>query len=393
MSASARSVHVVVKYFFPVPAGIETNILETYSVLSKKGWRVVVHTSKDTLTKHSVLSGTETIRGISIVRYPWVWYGFWPKFSGEMNLLALHNCNIVPHIPLLGLILIKRLLRQQVPKVIVTPHGGFTPEWKTFPLMVRVCKLMIHKTLYAFLLNTAADSIRAVSKWEKEEMISYGIRPSLITVISNGIENMAFENPDQSVSRTWKARVTRLGKYLIQMGRIHPIKNFETTIRALPSLPTDINFVIAGPIGDERYKQNLIDLARDLGVSQRVKFVGIVRGAEKFYLLKQALAMVHMALWESYCNVVHEGMSQGLVCVVANNTALPLLIKEGVNGYCVETRDAEALATTLQRVLDPKAAKMMKAISKRNLSEVRTHSWDGVANRLNILYTEMTQSV
>ncbi len=49
--------------------------------------------------------------------------------------------------------------------------------------------------------------------------------------------------------------------------------------------------------------------------------------------------MVHMAIWESFCNVVHEGMSQGLVCIVADNTALPYLIKNGVHGWCVPTRD------------------------------------------------------
>ena len=42
-----KKIHVITKYFYPVAAGIETNILETYSVLVKKGWDVTVHTSKD----------------------------------------------------------------------------------------------------------------------------------------------------------------------------------------------------------------------------------------------------------------------------------------------------------------------------------------------------------
>ena len=41
-TSSQKHIDVITKYFVPVVAGIETNILETYSVLVQKGWKVLI---------------------------------------------------------------------------------------------------------------------------------------------------------------------------------------------------------------------------------------------------------------------------------------------------------------------------------------------------------------
>lgn len=127
------------------------------------------------------------------------------------------------------------------------------------------------------------------------------------------------------------------------MGRIHPIKNQLTTIRAVAKVP-GITFAIAGPVTDEKYKLLLDEEIQKLSVSDRVRFLGVVDGIDKYYLLRHSLANTHMASWESYCNAVHESMSQGCVCIVAKDTALEELIKDGVNGYAVSVEDASAVA-------------------------------------------------
>jgi glycosyltransferase involved in cell wall biosynthesis len=139
-------------------------------------------------------------------------------------------------------------------------------------------------------------------------------------------------------------------------------------------------------VGDEAYKSSLIALAKSLKVDHRLHFAGVVRGADKYYVIKKAKLMTHMALWESYCNAVHEGMSQGLVCIVANNTALPLLIKNGVNGYCIETHDDRAFAKKVKFVLDNFKTPAIKKIQQHNRTSVREHSWENVAYRVHSLY-------
>lgn len=390
MASTRPSVHCVVKYFWPVAAGIETNMLETYSTLQDLGWDVTIHTSRNTLTTVGDLKVEESLRGVFIKRYPWnQFFGFWPELPPNCSLLALHNCNLVPHIPILLVTGLRRILGLATPRIMLTPHGGFTPEWRTFPLLSGLAKKLIHTSIYCWLINTVVDSVRAVSVWERDEMISYGVQPSKITVISNGIETSAFHDATKHVSKEWKDKVAAFGDYIIQVGRIHPIKNFETVIQALPALPVSVHFVIAGPVGDEEYKQSLLTEAASLGVLERVHFVGVVRDYEKFYLMKKAIAMVHLAMWESYCNVVHEGMSQGLVCLVSNVTALPYLIKDGVNGYCLPTRDVQKLVATLKNILDPKNKSVIHAISEHNATSVREHSWENVAKKMHTHYKKL----
>src|SRR5947208_3160051 len=97
-----KQLHVILKYFYPVAAGIETNTLETYSVLAEKGWDITIHTSTNTPVKKDCLPRHAKYRNLRIVRYPFSWYGFIPKISWQKaDTIALHNFDIFPHLHIL----------------------------------------------------------------------------------------------------------------------------------------------------------------------------------------------------------------------------------------------------------------------------------------------------
>lgn len=390
-----KHIDVIEKYFYPVTAGIEVNTLETYSVLVEKGWEVTVHTSKDSLTKKNVFPDDEVVRGIKVKRYPFRWYGFLPEINWrETNVVALHNFDIFPHFLILVYCLALKLLRRKRFALILTPHGGFSLDtvWHLFPRWQRVVKRTYHQTLGKWLINQVVDGIRAVSEWEKKEMINSGIRPEKIEVIANGIEDEAYMDIEKLASKEIKDKVRQWGKYLIRIGRIYPIKNDETIIKALPKLPTDIKLVIVGPVESNKYPHyidSLTSLIRKLKLEKRVIFAGVVRGVDKYYLIKKSQMMVHMAMWESFCNVVHEGMSQGKICIVADNTALPLLIKDGVNGYCVPTKAHQTLAKRINYVLKNINSRQMREMSARNRKLGLQESWRKVAENMGVFYQHL----
>lgn len=381
---------MITKYFYPVAAGIETNILETYACLSKD-WDITIHTSSDEYLSKNSLPEKATMRGLNIKRY---------QYDGELKgylasivyrdagVIALHNFNVFFWRYFL-ISLYHKLLGLKKYRLIVTPHGGFTPEWSMFPILTRIAKYLYHRIIGSFFINYVADEVRAVSEWERIEMIKMGVKPIHITTITNGLENEAFMDVDSLASTEIKKRVKDTGDYIIQIGRIYPIKNYETVIRALPEVP-NIKYVIVGQIEKSiqhaNYQKDLLALAKKLNVEDRVIFFGVVRGIDKYYLLKHAKMMVHMALWESFCNVVHEGMSQGLVCIVANNTALPLLVKENINGYLVETKDHISLARKINHVLNIKNSAIIKIIKKNNFLSSENESWSHVSAKMRKLY-------
>lgn len=385
-----KRIHIVVKYFYPVAAGIETNIAETYSVLAKKGWRITLHTSRDTLTEKNVLKKQDLIRGIKVKRYEYGLLGYFPKIPWQTSdIICLHNFNIVPHAYIMIWTFILKIFGRKRYSLVLIPHGGYNPEWSTFPKFGGSIKKLYHQTLGKLLINISVDGVRAVSEWEKNEMIKEGIHPNLVKVIENGIENEAYADIDRLASVKIKDTIKKIGRYIIQVGRIYPIKNYETTIRALPLLPEDIKYVIVGPEADIPYLKSLKKLAEDLKVSDRLIFLGVIRGIDKYYVIKHAEMMVHMAIWESFCNVVHEGLSQGLVCIVANNTALPLLIKDGINGYCLETRDHKTLADKINHVLSHKDSAEMQQMMERNKKLGLQHSWRSIAYSLEKFYNAL----
>lgn len=384
-----RRIDIVVKYFYPVAAGIETNILETYRYLVEDGWDVTIHTSLDTLTEKNVLGKRAKVKGLKVKRYPFKWWSFWPQINyRKTDIVALHNFNILPHFFIMAYTCWFKLLGQKHYSLILTPHGGFNPEWSIFPKLTAVIKQLYHTTLGTIMTNLSVDGIRAVSAWEQKEMIKKGLNKKIIKTIPNGIEDDAYLDIETLVSKKIKAQTKSLGRYIIQIGRIYSIKNYETTIRALTLVPRNINFAIIGPVGDQLYQQKLHQLIADLGLTNRVHFLGVVRGVDKYYLIKKAQMMVHMAMWESFCNVVHEGMSQGLICLVANNTALPLLIKNGKNGYTIATKDWQAVAAKINYVLAHTHQPKIKAMKQRNQVFGLQHSWRNVAAQMDHWYQQ-----
>ena len=226
MKSNGLSVEVINKYFYPVAAGIETNTLEVYSNMAKNGWNVTIHTSKNTLTEKDCLKREETIRGLKVKRYYFGNFGFFPEIDWKKTkCVALHNFNIFPHLFLLLYCLVLKILGRKEFKVFLTPHG-FTPYWSQFPKWLKVIKKIYQDTLGIFLINAVVDGVRAVSDWEKDEIIARGVNPKLVETISNGIENEAFINLEKFASHKIKTTVQQNQSYIIQIGRIHPIKNY-----------------------------------------------------------------------------------------------------------------------------------------------------------------------
>ena len=389
-----KKVDIIVKYFFPVTAGIEVNVMETYRRLVEMGWDVTLHTSTNTYLKKNWLPREELMNGIRVKRYPFKWYGFFPEIDySTTDIVTLHNFDIFPHLHILGRTLVAKMFGKKNYKLAITPHGGFNPEWRIFSFIEKIVKSTYHYTLGTILINLVVDGVRAVSEWEKDEMIKKGVRTSLIRVIDNGIEDEAYVDIDRLASRQIKKKVESFGKYIFQMGRVYKIKNYETTIKALALLPSDVKYIIAGPIQEEgNYIKNLRELISSLKLQERVLCIGVLKGIDKYYVVKHAQLMVHMALWESYCNVIHEGLSQGLPCVVANNTALPLLIKNDINGYCVETRNYKSVADKLNYILKNKNTPKIKKMEETNREFGLKNSWQSVSEKINDFYSTLIGS-
>jgi glycosyltransferase involved in cell wall biosynthesis len=136
------------------------------------------------------------------------------------------------------------------------------------------------------------------------------------------------------------------------IGRLAPWKGQDVFLRAFarafPDGEQRAMVVGAAMFGDEdeRYAAGLVDLVRELGITERVEFRGFRNdvGAE----LARMDVLVHAStIPEPFGQVVVEGMASGLA-VVASAEGGPLeIITPGVDGELVPPGDVERLATLL----------------------------------------------
>ena len=119
--------------------------------------------------------------------------------------------------------------------------------------------------------------------------------------------------------------------------------------------------------------------------------MGVIRGIDKYYLMRHAIAMVHMALWESYGNVLREGMSQGLICITSNVYNMPLLVKDGTNGFLVPSGDYKLMAAKMIMLLNDRTLRHQMgnegfSIQSNNFLD------DDMVNSIEELYNHLIKS-
>lgn len=138
----------------------------------------------------------------------------------------------------------------------------------------------------------------------------------------------------------------------ICVARFAPQKAHDVLLRAhaelLRSAPRARLLLVGDdPFGDGRRRAE--QLARELGLGERVLFAGIRRDVPR--LLAASDVFVMCSLWEGLGLVFLEAMSAGLPVVATRVSATPEVVEQGVTGELVPARDASALASAMARLV------------------------------------------
>lgn len=134
--------------------------------------------------------------------------------------------------------------------------------------------------------------------------------------------------------------------YTISIGRLVKRKGFEFLIKAIKNTPDNVHALI---IGEGPEKNNLINLAKELDISDRIHFLGFVSETEKFQYLQNSDVYVLSSVHEGFGIVLQEAMQVGLPIISTDNGGQVDFIKEGKNGYFVRFGDVEALANIINK--------------------------------------------
>lgn len=174
-------------------------------------------------------------------------------------------------------------------------------------------------------------------------------------------------------------------RLLLALGRLHPCKALDTLIRAIVPIP-DVTVMIAG---EGPLRQTLVDLSRQLGVSERVRFLGWRSDTAELYAAADISVFPSRA--EAFGNVVVESWGQRVPLIAARSLGPAWLIEDGVDGLLFDIDHVEQLTERLQtmiahpelgeRLVDAGYRKLQNQFSRESIVKRYIAMFDDVIKR------------
>jgi len=245
--------------------------------------------------------------------------------------------------------------------------------------------------LRQFLLQQV-DTFLPVSQYTADLLRDRAIPDHRIHVVPNGTDPERFQPRDGTSLRRHFGLSDR--PLLFTASRLVPRKGIDTVLRGLPTIADqcpEVAYMVAGTGPD---RDRLEALAKDLGIRDRVQFVGDV-DRNRLPLFYSAADLFVMPAREDPPDV--EGF--GLVFLEANACGTPVLgtrtggipdaIQDGETGLLVPPNAPHAVAAAAIRVLtDPdRAATLGRQGRRRVVDEAR---WNHAADRVHTLLAHET---
>jgi glycosyltransferase involved in cell wall biosynthesis len=141
--------------------------------------------------------------------------------------------------------------------------------------------------------------------------------------------------------------------------------------------------------GKALHRAPLEKLARELGLQQQVRFLGVVRNVPELLMTHQlAVLSTH---YEGMPLALIEGMAAGCAVVGSAVPGVREVIADGIDGRLVPEGDALALADVLETLLrNPDASARMAATARRVAFE--RHSRELMNARYEALFLELARN-
>jgi glycosyltransferase involved in cell wall biosynthesis len=141
---------------------------------------------------------------------------------------------------------------------------------------------------------------------------------------------------------------------LLATGRLVWKKGFDYLLAALAQLARRGIAFHAEILGSGELHNYLRFSIGDLGLESSVKLVGGVAPADVLARMQQSDVCVLSSFEEGLSNAVLEAMASGLPIVTTNAGGMAEAVSDGVEGFVVPVRDADALADRISRLaVDP----------------------------------------
>jgi glycosyltransferase involved in cell wall biosynthesis len=239
------------------------------------------------------------------------------------------------------------------------------------------------------LTDSLCDLTTQVSHAGLERYVRVGAVPRhKIRYIPNGVDTERFK-PNLEDRLKFRKELGVDGFVWLAVGRFDPPKDYPSMLQAFARVVHKHSNTILLIAGDGPLRKTMENLARELGIEKRTKFLGIRRDIPQ--LMNAADAYVMSSSWEGMPNVLLEASATGLPIVATDVGGNREIVLDSVTGFLVPPRNPEALARAMLRIMDL-SDEERKEMGKRARKHIEVKfNLDRVVDLWEILYYELLE--
>jgi N-acetyl-alpha-D-glucosaminyl L-malate synthase BshA len=288
----------------------------------------------------------------------------------EIDVIHAHYA--IPHS--LAAILARNMNADQGVKVVTTLHGTDITLVGADPSYTDITRWSMEQS----------DHVTGVSDWLVEETRQELGAHLQVETIPNAVDTDSF-SPDRARAEL-RSRFAPQGELLLaHVSNFRPVKRTGDVLRIFAKAAKDLPASLL-MIGDGPDRAAAETLARELGIWERVHWLGIIDDTAP--LLASSDLFLLPSENESFGLAALEAMACGLPVIATASGGMPEVIVDGETGYLAPVGDIDALAEGTRRLLEDVPRRSLFAATGRQRVEERFR-WDPVISQYEKLYGQL----
>lgn len=306
-----------------------------------------------------------------LVVYSWKAYRYCKKLIRQNKYDLTHSFFTVP----CGFLSLRLKNKYKIP-YIVSLRGSDVPGYsERFSRIYGFLKPLI-KIIWK-------NSNMVVSNSEGLRDLSLKSKPNQkIEIICNGIDTKVFK-PNEELGRK--------DEFIITLGgtRITPRKGIKYLIEAVKKISDVYPKISVTIIGEGNEKESLRELSAELGIKDKIKFIGHVDNSRKVIpYYQEASVFVLPSLNEGMSNAMLEALASGLPILATDTGGTRELVENGENGFIIRMKDSRDIAEKIEILI--KDEELRQKMAQKSREKALEMSWETVAKKYCEIYKEIT---
>lgn len=352
--------------------GVGARAMREAKLLAERGYEVQIFSSNLIKGSDGIAPKEENSQGVRIRRFPAKKLGGESFLSWRFEKEALDFrpdviiAHAYRHLHTTRALSVAKKLGA---KIFLVTHAPFARNETRTPMQNLVVSLY---DLFIGAPNLKKfDKVIAITKWEMPFLIQLGLSNEEIAYIPNGISKSFFEEASGEENKN----------ELLYIGRVSPIKDIETIIRALPLVRSKAFLRVYGP-AEEKYLLKLSNLVKSLNLEKRIEFMTKqYNSEEQIAETDKARIIILASKSEGLPQVLIESLARKKIVIASDNPGNKDIVQEGKNGFIFRKGDEKDLATKIDLVLSLKS-KQISEIKNNAKESVKDYAWEKVIAKI-----------